>query len=756
MNELLSQLNDQQRAAVEYIDGPMVVFAGAGTGKTRVITYRIAYLLNLGVNPYNILAVTFTNKAAQEMKDRLVKLFHQKAENVWVSTFHSLCAKILYTEAKNFGLKKNFVIYDENDSIKLIKECMKEVSIQPTNFSVYDIYELICRAKDNLIDPESYKINAVVSHQYHREIIAEIYSRYQKKLVQNNAFDFNDLIMKTVELFKNEKFVEIKNKYAQRFKYIHVDEYQDVNYSQVVLLKILSSIHHNVCVVGDDDQTIYSWRGSNVNYLLNFKKDFSTKDVEVKEFKITQNYRSKKTILDVSNMLINHNKYRVEKNLFSNIEGEFKNDIKIKQCEHEYDEAEFVAKEILKLQQTEKFCNSAVAVLYRTNAQSRVFEEVFSEYKIPYKIVGSVAFYDRKEIKDIIAYLRVLVNPEDSVSLKRIINIPSRGIGETTILYLETLAKENKTSLWEQIVKIDNTELSLKVKNSVWKFLSLYDLLKKYKDTMYPSEFIKFLIEKINYIEMIEENNRFENKTERMSNIEQLVDIAKNFEVQNNISTIEEFLNSISLFTTADTEEKIEFKNQNQKLKEVVLMTLHSAKGLEFDVVFIVGLVEGVLPIWWVTGTDVGYKNFNIPYDEKNMFYELNYVNIEEERRLCYVGITRTKKLLYLTYYLKRRLWGEEKHCLPSRFLEEILDGYKESSATHTDIISDVQEVEKIDYLTTGEFVVHDKFGVGKVVDIVREPPYDKIVVLFQNGQRKKLSFQHAKLKKLKGYNINQ
>ncbi len=752
MNELLSQLNEQQRAAVEYIDGPMVVFAGAGTGKTRVITYRIAYLLNLGVNPYNILAVTFTNKAAQEMKERLIKLFHHKAENIWVSTFHSLCAKILYTEATNFGLKKNFVIYDENDSIKLIKECMKEISIQPTNFSVYDIYGLICRAKDNLIDPESYKINTIVSHQYYREIIADIYSRYQKKLEQNNALDFSDLIMKTVEFLKNEQFVEIKNKYAQRFKYIHVDEYQDVNYSQVVLLKILSSVHHNVCVVGDDDQTIYTWRGSNVNYLLNFKKDFSTKDVQVKEFTITKNYRSKKTILDVSNVLINHNKHRVEKNLFSDIEGEFKNDVKIKQCEHEYEEAEFIAKEIVKLQQIDEFKNSDIAILYRTNAQSRVFEEVFSEYKIPYKIVGSVAFYDRKEIKDIIAYLRVLVNPEDTISLKRIINVPSRGIGETTILYLETLAKENKTSLWEQIVKIDNTDLSLKTKNSIWKFLSLYDLLKKYKDTMYPSEFIKFLIEKINYIKMIQENDKLENRVDRITNLEQLVNIAKNFEVHNNISTIEEFLSSISLLLAVETEEKIEFKNQ--KLKEVVLMTLHSAKGLEFDVVFIVGLVEGILPIWWVTEEDKEYNSF---YYKKSMFSELKDIDIEEERRLCYVGITRTKKLLYLTYYLRRNLWGEEKHCIPSRFLEEILDSYRnEASVSNKYLVQDVQEIEKIDYLTTGEFVIHEKFGVGKVVDILREPPYDKVVVMFQNGQRKKLSFQHTKLKKLKGYNINE
>jgi len=752
MNELLSQLNEQQRAAVEYIDGPMVVFAGAGTGKTRVITYRIAYLLNLGVSPYNILAVTFTNKAAQEMKERLIKLFHHKAENIWVSTFHSLCTKILYTEATNFGLKKNFVIYDENDSIKLIKECMKEISIQPTNFSVYDIYGLICRAKDNLIDPESYKINTIVSHQYYREIIADIYSRYQKKLEQNNALDFSDLIMKTVEFLKNEQFVEIKNKYAQRFKYIHVDEYQDVNYSQVVLLKILSSIHHNVCVVGDDDQTIYTWRGSNVNYLLNFKKDFSTKDVQVKEFTITKNYRSKKTILDVSNVLINHNKHRVEKNLFSNIEGEFKNDVKIKQCEHEYEEAEFIAKEIVKLQQIDEFKNSDIAILYRTNAQSRVFEEVFSEYKIPYKIVGSVAFYDRKEIKDIIAYLRVLVNHEDTISLKRIINVPSRGIGETTILYLETLAKENKTSLWEQIVKIDNTDLSLKTKNSIWKFLSLYDLLKKYKDTMYPSEFIKFLIEKINYIKMIQENDKLENRVDRITNLEQLVNIAKNFEVHNNISTIEEFLSSISLLLAVETEEKIEFKNQ--KLKEVVLMTLHSAKGLEFDVIFIVGLVEGILPIWWVTEEDKEYNSF---YYKKSMFSELKDIDIEEERRLCYVGITRTKKLLYLTYYLRRNLWGEEKHCIPSRFLEEILDSYRnEASVSNKYLAQDVQEIEKIDYLTTGEFVIHEKFGVGKVVDILREPPYDKVVVMFQNGQRKKLSFQHTKLKKLKGYNINE
>ena len=745
MKELLLQLNEQQRAAVEYIYGPMVVFAGVGTGKTRVITYRIAYLLSLGVDPYNILAVTFTNKAACEMKERLSSLFPYKAEKVWISTFHSLCAKILYTEAENFGIKRNFVIYDEEDSVKLIKECIKEMSIQHIGLSVYDIYDTICRAKDNLIDPDSYRINTIVFQQYPREIIAEIYLRYQTKLQQNNALDFSDLIMKTVQFLKDEKFTEIRNKYAERFKYIHVDEFQDVNHAQVVLLKILSSVHHNICVVGDDDQNIYSWRGSDVKYLLNFKKEFSTQDLQVKEFKITQNYRSKKTILEVSNKLISHNKFRVKKELFSNIEGDFKNDIKIKQCQNEYDEAEFVAKEILKLQQIPEFKNASVAVLYRTNSQSRIFEEVFSEYKIPYKIVGSVAFFERKEIKDIIAYLRVLVNPEDSISLKRIINTPHRGIGETTILYLETLAKENKTSLWEQIVKIDDTELSLKVKNAVWKFLSLYDMLKKYKDTMYPSEFIKFLIEKTKYIDMIGDKN------ERIANIEQLVDIAKRLEVQNNISTVEDFLNNISLFTLADTEEKIEFKNQNFNLKEVVLMTLHVAKGLEFDVVFIVGLVEGILPIWWVKEENIGYKS-PIYLFNKNT----DLLGIEEERRLCYVGITRAKKMLYLTYYLKRSLWAEEQPSVPSRFLEEILKESGKFKFTQFNVVPETEEIEKVDFLTTGEYVVHDRFGIGKIVDILKEPPYDKVVVVFQNGQKKKLSLKHTKLRKLKGYNINQ
>lgn len=751
MKELLLELNEQQRAAVTYLEGPLVIFAGVGTGKTRVITYRIAYLISLGVEPYNILALTFTNKAAEEMKTRVTELVPHKGESVWMSTFHSFCARVLYTEAEKFGINKNFVIYDETDSIRLIKECLKEMSLIDVRISAGDIYDIISRAKDDMIDPESYKINSAVSHQPYRELIAEIYIRYQRKLQSLNAFDFGDLICKTVEFFKDEKFKDIKNKYAERFKYIHVDEYQDVNYAQVALLKLLTSKHHNICVVGDDDQTIYSWRGSNVNYLLNFKKDFSTADIKVKEFKLEQNYRSKKSILEIANTLISHNKQRAQKKVYSCIEGELEHDIKIKQLQDEYEEAQYVAEEILRLEK--QIGNLTIGVFYRINAQSRMFEEVFRQYKIPYKLVGSYSFYERQEIKDIISYLRILVNPYDTLSLKRIINVPPRGIGETTVLYLETLAKENNTSLWEQMIKIDTTDLSLRAKNSVWKFLTLYDLLKRYKDTMYPSEFIKFLIEQTGYLQMIEETNRFENKIEKKQNLEELVSLAKEYERKEMINTVEEFLTKISLFTVADTQNV--YEGRKNISSDVTLMTLHAAKGLEFDVVFITGLEEGILPIWWVTRKQNFFRSrYNIlsPNDEQYQNYKTS--DIEEERRLCYVGVTRARKFLYLTYTFRRYFFSNEIECLPSRFLDEMLKVYTKNvevdkssyfnkSTKSNNVITDVN------MLRVGEYVVHDKFGIGKIVEIVREPENDKVVVLFRDGKQRKLSVQYAKLTKL-------
>ncbi len=749
MKELFLYLNPQQRAAVEYIDGPMVVFAGAGTGKTRVITYRIAYLLSLGVSPYNILAVTFTNKAAKEMKERVCQIVPHKGGDVWISTFHSFCAKFLYKEARRIDIDTNFVIYDESDSIKLIKECIKELSLTDTNLSPYEIYEAISKAKDNLIDSESYRINTFITKHPNREIISEIYLKYQNKLSQYNAFDFGDLLMKTIEILKDPQYSEVKEKYCDRFHYIHVDEYQDVNYAQVVLLKILSSKHKNICVVGDDDQAIYSWRGSSVDYLLNFKNDFSYNGATVKEFKIEQNYRSKQSILEVANVLISHNKNREKKKLFSNTNGNLEEDVIIKQLSNEYEEAKFVAEEIIKVIKEKKLKKiPSIAVIYRTNAQSRIFEEVLKEYKIPYRIFGSIAFYERQEIKDIIAYLKVLINPKDTISLKRIINIPPRNIGDTTILYLETLAKEKNISLWEQIIKIDETELSLRTKNSIWKFLTIYDMLKNAKDAMYPSEFIKYLIEKVGYVKMIEESDKFENKFDKIRNIEELVNVAKSYESQEGITTVEEFLNKISLNTAADTEINSDIYNEEFNDLVVTLSTIHAVKGLEFDIVFIVGLEESVLPIYKAINNFSYNRIFYKEYIDKS---DKNTSNIEEERRLLYVGITRAKKILYLTHSFNKFIWGIRRECIPSRFLEEILKIYKNSNKNKIKGVDNlnIQKVEKIDYLKIGEFVIHEKFGLGKVVDILRESPNDKVVVLFQDGQQRKLSIQYAKLSKL-------
>ncbi len=755
MKDLLSKLNEQQLAAVKYIEGPIVIFAGAGSGKTRVITYRIAYLLNLGVDPYSIIAVTFTNKAAEEMKTRICDLVGQKAENVLISTFHSFCAKFLYQEAKNINLNKNFLIYDESDSKKVIKDCIKELSLDEQRIPLSYIYEEISRAKDNIIDAESYRINSLISQNPFKETVAEIYLKYQQKLKSYNALDFGDLIMKTIEILKDPQFARIKEKYSERFKFIHVDEYQDVNFAQVVLLKLLSSKHKNICVVGDDDQAIYSWRGSDMNYLLNFKKDFSFENIEVKEFKLEKNYRSKQSILDIGNILISKNKNRVSKILFSEIKGKIEDDIKILRFQNEYEEAKFVAKEIRSLIKEKKTDIINFAVFYRTNAQSRVFEDVFREEDITYKIVGSLSFYDRSEIKDILAYLRIIINPEDNISLKRIINTPSRGIGDTTILYLETLAKEKKTSLWQQLVEIDNTELSLKTKNAVWKFLTLYDILKREKEMLYPSEFIEFLLDKTGYLKMLEENLYFENKIDKIENVKELISLAKNYEIQQNITTLEEFLTKISLTTNIETEKKY-YKGNKENI--VSLMTLHSAKGLEFDVVFLTGLEEGVLPTRWAIKKENNFYRFL-----ENKITEINYneniCSIEEERRLCYVGITRAKKTIYLTYSEERNVCGVKMRMLASRFLNEILEYYnkklfKENSELKN-IVFKTEDISQNEEFKVGEYVLHEKFGIGKIKEIYKEPTSDKIEVIFYDGKIRKLDLEYANLKKIKGYNKN-
>ncbi len=756
MSILFNDLNEQQRCVVECTEGPVVVFAGAGTGKTRVITYRIAYLLTKGVKPENILAVTFTNKAADEMKSRVIDLITNKLNlkpnistkeflysRIWISTFHSFCAHFLRCEAEVIGVKKNFVIYDEDDQKKVVKECMKELLVSERELDINFVISQINRAKDNLIDSESYKINTFVFNDPYREIVGEIYSKYQKKLEQNSAFDFSDLIMKTVVSLKT--IPELKEKYSERYKYIHVDEYQDINYAQAVLLKLLASKYKNICVVGDDDQAIYSWRGGNVNYLLNFKKEFP----EAKEFKLEHNYRSTKIILQLSNTLISNNKFRAKKVLWTQNENCSINDIKILQFKTEYEEAKFVAKEIKKYYKEYKKENKSlndIAVFYRSNAQSRVFEEIFQLEGIPYKIVGAVGFYEREEIKDILAYLRILVNPYDTVSLKRVINVPARGISDTTVLYLETLAKETSSTLWDQLIKIDNLDLSLRTKNAVWKFLSLYDMLKKYKDTMFPSEFIEFLIEKTGYLKMLQTSSD-PRSLDRIENIKELISAAKNYELQERYNnpvpeetvSIENFLSTISLTTKLETE--ITKSVSKEDTGCVSIMTLHSSKGLEFDIVFITGLEEKVFPVWWAI------KGYN-----RDMFYAQEYNLedfIEEERRLCYVGITRAKRKVYLTYSQTRRLWGVETQLSPSRFIDEIMSFY-ESYEVEKENSEDTDKPIKIENLKLGEYVYHKKFGIGKVVDILRDSQNgDKIVVVFNDGEKRKLYLKYAPLRKI-------
>jgi|YNPBryBLVA2012_1023415.scaffolds.fasta_scaffold00005_82 DNA helicase-2/ATP-dependent DNA helicase PcrA len=731
MNGLLDKLNDEQRAVVECTEGPVVVFAGAGTGKTRAVTYRIAYLLANGVAPERILAVTFTNKAAGEMKSRVAALVPGRGERVWMSTFHSFCAKFLRLEHAAAGLPASYVIYDDADQKQVIRSVMKDLMLHEKDLSIETVREMISRAKDGLVDAESYRINSCVyKDDANRETVAEIYLRYQQRLDAAHALDFGDLIMRAVGALRSDD--ALRRRWADRFRYIHVDEYQDVNLAQAALVRCLGSEHHNICVVGDDDQAIYSWRGADVNYLLNFTREHPG----AREFRLQRNYRSSKIILDVGNALISHNNRRARKALWTDKTDCTSDDVTVRSFAGEREEAQFVAQEIARLSAENP--GGTAAVFYRTNAQSRVFEEVFQQSRIPYVIVGSVGFYEHQEIKDVLAYLKLAVNPDDEVALTRIINVPTRGIGETTVLYLATLAHERGVSLWRQLADIDATELSARAKNAVWRFLSLYDALRKDRETMFPSEFIRAVLEKTGYLAMLEQGGD-PHRYDRLANIEELISAARAYEMDENVATVEEFLERVALVTRAETAvPSPDAHVVRRRDNPVRMMTVHAAKGLEFDTVFVSGLEERVFPVWWaLNGGDDA---------------------VEEERRLAYVAITRACSRLYLTYSQTRRVWGVETHLHPSRFVREILDRLEvlrpEGSAEETPEYQRSQTVperhpDTIAELRTGDFVHHEKFGYGKVVDIVRDTAGNKVEVVFHDGERRRLHLGYTSLRRM-------
>lgn len=630
------RLNDMQKKAVLQAEGAVLVLAGAGSGKTGALTVRIAHLIEKGVKPWNILAITFTNKAAKEMSERVNKLIGDKAKDIWVSTFHSTCVRILRRDIDKIGYSRDFSIYDTDDQEKMMKEVFKRLnfSITDKTFTVKGALAEISKQKEELISWEDYE--AKTDKDIRKVKFAKAYRIYQTLLKENNALDFDDLIYKTVQLFKTD--TDVLDYYQEKFKYIMVDEYQDTNTSQYELVRLLSAKYKNICVVGDDDQSIYGWRGANIRNILDFEKDFEDTVV----IKLEQNYRSTKTILDAANSVIKNNTTRKDKTLWT--ENDKGSIIHIKRADNEYDEARFVGDKIneLILKGDRKYKD--FAVLYRTNAQSRAIEDYFVKKSIPYRLLGGIRFYERKEIKDVLSYLKVLSNPADTIALKRIINVPKRGLGDASIEKVENFANENNMSFYEALSHIDEiTELKTRAK----KFKEFYEVMteiEKDANELSVSELIESVLNKTGYVQLLQDEGTDE-ALARIENIDEFVSKAVEYEKSTDEPSLREFLEDIALVADIDNYEPDE--------DTVVLMTMHSAKGLEFPYVFIVGMEEGMFPTYRV------------------MQYGTNE-DMEEERRLCYVAITRAKEELFITQAKSRMQHGITQYNAPSRFLKEI------------------------------------------------------------------------------------
>ena len=626
-------LNPMQKEAVLQTEGPLLILAGAGSGKTRVLTHRVAYLIEeKQVNPWNILAITFTNKAAGEMRERVDQLVGFGAESIWVSTFHSTCVRILRRHIEYLGYTTNFSIYDSDDQKTLMKQVFKAMDVDTKQFKERSVLGTISSAKDKLIGPEEFLLNA--GQDFRQRRIGEIYKEYQKRLKKNNALDFDDLIVKTVELFQNNS--EVLNYYQERFKYIMVDEYQDTNLAQFKLVSLLASKYRNLCVVGDDDQSIYRFRGADIGNILSFEETFPG----AKVIKLEQNYRSTQNILNAANGVIRHNRGRKDKTLWTaNGEGEL---IRFKQFVTAREEADFVAREI----RDSVYAYQDQAVLYRTNAQSRLLEERCIFYNVPYRLVGGVNFYQRKEIKDILAYLKTIANGVDDLSVLRIINVPKRGIGATTMGKVTIFASEHGMSLYDALREARQIPGIGKAAEKIGTFIGQMESFRAraQSEDYTIQDLIEGIMDETGYQQELEAEGEVESQT-RLENIEELVNKAVSYEEDSEHSTLDEFLEQVALVADID--------NMDESENRVTLMTLHSAKGLEFPKVYLVGLEDGLFP-----------SMMSINSDDKT--------DMEEERRLCYVGITRAKNELVITSARQRMVNGETRYCKPSRFLEEV------------------------------------------------------------------------------------
>ena len=653
MQEILKGLNDKQYEAVVNTEGPVLVIAGAGSGKTKVLTHKIAYLIGeKHILPWNILAITFTNKAANEMKERVANLVGENAKDIWMGTFHSICVRILRRFIDRIGFDSSFIIFDTTDQRTLVKTCIKNVGLDDKMFTDRAVLSEISNAKNEMLEPDQYKIRA--NGDFRKEKISLIYEMYQKRLKENNAIDFDDIINFTIKILNENQ--DVLDYYADKFQYVLVDEYQDTNKSQFNLVTLLASKHGNITVVGDNDQGIYSFRGADISNILNFEKDFKG----TKIIKLEQNYRCTGNILKAANAVIKNNEVKYKKVLWT--ENETGNLPKVFSAQNEYDEGRYIADQIKHLKNTNNYEYSDFAVLYRMNSQSRAIEEILRREDIPYKIVGGLKFYERKEIKDLISYLRLIQNSYDNLSLKRIINEPKRGIGKTSLDKIEELSNNTGVSMYEIIEHADQYGLNRVFLNSR-EFINCIQELREEKDNVKISELIKDTLKKSGYTKALENENTIEAES-RIQNLDEFLTVAIEFEKESAENKLSDFLEGITLSSDID--------NVEDEDNSVTLMTLHSAKGLEFPVVFLVGMEEGIFP---------GYKSISEPKE------------LEEERRLCYVGITRAKENLFLTNSKQRTIFGSTSCNQPSRFLKEIpkelLDGYDEAFGENDNILGD-------------------------------------------------------------------
>lgn len=730
MNELLDGLNAEQLDAVTYPDGPLLILAGAGSGKTKVLTHKIAYMIkNNGVSPYNILAITFTNKAAAEMRERLALLCGNDANIMWIKTFHSACLSILRKNAEYIGFKSGFNIYDDTDRKTLIKECMKNLNIDSEKIPAKSCMSIISDAKNKLITPENFL--AEYGNDYLKSIYYRVYFAYTEALRLNNAMDFDDLIMLTVKLF--EKNREILEYYRSKFKYILVDEYQDTNRAQYALVRMLSCEHRNICVVGDDDQSIYKFRGADIRNILDFEKEFP----EAKVIRLEQNYRSTQNILNAANGVIENNAGRKGKNLWTS-EGKGE-PVKIYKASNEYEEADFIAGKINEIKNS--YALSDIAVLFRTNNQSRALEERFRIAGIPHKLLSGLRFYDRKEIKDIMSYLKLIVNPDDDIALKRCINEPKRGIGKTSLENAEKIAADRKISIYDVIVNYYN-ELGrggLKMRE----FAVLIEELRSESDTMPIGDFVERVIKKSGYHAFLTLTDDVESRS-RLENLGELISGAKSFEASDEDASLSDYVDSISLVSDIDDYDEDE--------PCVSLMTIHMAKGLEFPVVFISGCEDGLFP------------------SERSKFEP---DGTEEERRLAYVAITRARKELFMTLASQRKVFGKTEYHKPSMFVEEIPESCK-SDITPTNrfdvgfghvafrekttsVANKVNfkafeknrgEVLHFDFVA-GDRVTHKKFGTGTITEAQAVGNDMRLKIVFDEYGEKNLMAVYAKLEKI-------